>query len=118
MLQQNNFVPFPVVWEKGTLSEMLNTDSIPRGPTSSYKPDRITVRTQSLNKGHDATVTAYHVVEWEDTQHNYTYKTRLMASLYGTKRQVELNGHIDLDRLDDFVQVLKDIREKLDSLKS
>lgn len=118
MLQSNQHVPFPVVWEKGTLSTMFNTKAIKRTHTSSFEIDQVTVRTQSLKNGHDATVTAYHVVEWENPHDSYRSNACLRGSLYGTKRQVELSGHIDLDRLDDFVQVLKDIRDKLDSLKS
>lgn len=117
MLQQNTKLPLPVVWEKGILSKRLGATSIKKTTTDQFPLDHVTVRTHRINDSHDAVVTVYH-----DTHNpNGGWRRRLMASLncYGNgDSAVSLNGTIDLDRLDDLAQTLRDIQSQLKSLRS
>lgn len=117
MLQHIANPPLPVVWEKGVLSRRLGATSIDKTTTDQFPLDHVTIRTGRINDGHDAAVTVYH-----DTQNSSGgYRRRLMAGLncYGNGDQaVSLNGTIDMDRLEDFVQTLRDIQSQLKSLNS
>lgn len=118
MLQQANVKPsLPVVWEKGVLSDRLGAQAIKKTSTDRFPINHATVRTHRLNQGHDAIVTVYYDSERQDGG----YRRRLMASLncYGEKGEsVGFNGTVELDRLDDLVQTIRDIQSQLNSLKS
>jgi len=116
MLQQTTNPPLEVVWEKGVLASRFGAKTVKKSSTYSFPLNHATVRTYRLRDGHNASVGIYYDREIEEKG-----RRRCVASIYFNDKDeanVNFNGCMKYEDLQDMARCVQHVRDQLGSLKS